>query len=204
MNTISSSSPINSWDNNTDEKTEITSENPKIEDSNKEEIPINNSNVQSESSEIQEASHRPSRSRLILRVWQFVAAIGAFGFQVGASPYSEEPIPFEKLDLLYYGYVVCWISIIWSSFHIFVYLTRRFGTGKKIKKVISIIFDWFLAALFGVCIFYEIATYKCKPGLHNGWCNFFNTGLFFLMSLFLSYIIHALWDIFGSMNCLRS
>ena len=77
MNT--SPSPINAWDD-ADEKIEITPENPKTEESNKEEV----QSTQSESPE--EAPHHPSRSRLVLRVWQFMAAIGAFGFQVGASP----------------------------------------------------------------------------------------------------------------------
>jgi hypothetical protein len=34
-------------------------------------------------------SHKPSVPRFLLRVWQFVAAIGAFGFQFGASPVSS-------------------------------------------------------------------------------------------------------------------
>jgi hypothetical protein len=73
-----SPSPINAWDD-ADEKIEITSESPKLEESNKEE-------VQSTQSEPPEEVHHPSRSRLVLRVWQFMAAIGAFGFQVGAGP----------------------------------------------------------------------------------------------------------------------
>ncbi|KAI7880604.1 hypothetical protein K492DRAFT_187669 [Lichtheimia hyalospora FSU 10163] len=30
--------------------------------------------------------HKPSKARLLLRFWQLIAAIGAFGFQVGATP----------------------------------------------------------------------------------------------------------------------
>lgn len=93
--------------------------------------------------------------------------------------------------------------MIWSSFNIFVYMSRRFGKGGKIKRFISTLFDLCLAALFGVNVFYEIAIYRCKPGTHQGYCDFYNTGLFFLMTLFFTYVIHALWDIFGSMYCLR-
>lgn len=32
--------------------------------------------------------HKPSKARLLLRFWQLIAAIGAFGFQVGATPVS--------------------------------------------------------------------------------------------------------------------
>lgn len=35
---------------------------------------------------IQDNHHKPSVPRLLLRIWQFFAAIGAFGFQVGATP----------------------------------------------------------------------------------------------------------------------
>ena len=36
----------------------------------------------------QEEHRKPSLPRLLLRVWQFFASIGAFGFQVGATPVS--------------------------------------------------------------------------------------------------------------------
>ena len=34
-------------------------------------------------------------------------------------------------------------------------------------------------------------------------CNFFNTGSFFLVTLFATYVLQALWDVFGGMSCLR-
>ncbi|CAO3617515.1 unnamed protein product [Mucor fragilis] len=199
--TPSSPEPINAWESN---KQELPSaDQPLHAASTSIDIPSPLPAVPDASSDESLAREKPSLPRFLLRIWQFFAAIGAFGFQVGASPYSEEPMPFGKPDLLYYGYVVCWLSIVWSSFNVFVYLTRRFGKGNKIKRFVSTLLDLVLAALFGVCVFYEIATYHCKPGMHNGWCNFYNTGLFFLMSLFLSYVVHALWDIFGAMSCLR-
>ncbi|GAA5798407.1 hypothetical protein EDC94DRAFT_580085 [Helicostylum pulchrum] len=208
----------NSWDTeDIGEKTQVT---PTLEhnnnawESNKQELPPIDQPLHAAGTSIdipspppvveEEKPHRhPSLPRILIRVWQFFAAIGAFGFQVGASPYSGEEMPFSKPDLMYYGYVICWLSITWSSFNVFVYLTRRFGNGHKIKRFVSTLIDAALTALFGVCVFYQIATYKCKPGLHNGWCDFYNTGIFFLMSLFLTYVIHALWDVFGAMTCLR-
>ncbi|KAI8143053.1 hypothetical protein BJV82DRAFT_613329 [Fennellomyces sp. T-0311] len=147
--------------------------------------------------------HKPNKGRLLVRVWQLFAAIGAFGFQVGATPHSGQEIPFSRHGLLYYVYAICWFSFLWSLFNIYVYLTRRFGSAGKIKRPISIIMDTFLAALFGVGTFYEFAIYRCPPGYYDGWCNFFNTGLFFCVSLFLTYVIQTLWDIFGGMSCLR-
>ncbi|KAG2205446.1 hypothetical protein INT46_007657 [Mucor plumbeus] len=177
---------MNAWNTESGEKIQVTSSPDPLNawESNKQELPSADqplhaasasidipspSHVVPELSSSKSTSGKPSLPRFILRIWQFFAAIGAFGFQVGASPYSEEPVPFGKLGLLYYGYVVCWLSIVWSSFNIFVYLTRRFGKGNKIKRFVSTLLDLVLAALFGVCVFYEIATYRCKPGMHNGW-----------------------------------
>ncbi|KAI8639398.1 hypothetical protein BD408DRAFT_435140 [Parasitella parasitica] len=180
---------MNAWDTESGEKIQVASspDPTKAFESNKQELPSTDQPLHAASTSIDiptpspspavpesspnndSASEKPSLPRFILRIWQFFAAIGAFGFQVGASPYSGEPIPFGKLGLLYYGYTVCWVSIVWSSFNIFVYLTRRFGKGHKVKRFVSTLFDFILAALFGVCVFYEIATYQCKPGMHNGW-----------------------------------
>ncbi|KAG2215972.1 hypothetical protein INT45_003172 [Circinella minor] len=145
----------------------------------------------------------PNKGRFFVRVWQMIAAIGAFGFQVGATPYSGHDMPFSKIGLLYYIYAICWFSFIWSLFNIYVYLTRRFGKGSKIKRPVSILMDCFIAALFGVGTFYEFAMYKCPPGAYDGWCNFFNTGSFFLVTLFATYVLQTLWDVFGGMSCLR-
>ncbi|KAG0174413.1 hypothetical protein DFQ28_007683 [Apophysomyces sp. BC1034] len=154
--------------------------------------------------EVVKEDHKPNKGRLCFRFWQVLAAIGAFGFQVGATPYSQQPMPFSTKGLLYYVYAICWVSFLWSLFMIFVYLTRRFGHAGKVKRPVLFAVDVLLAAMFGVGIFYEIAEYRCPPGDYNGWCNFFNTGLFFLMSLFVTYVLLALWDLFGGLSLLRS
>ncbi|KAI8884213.1 hypothetical protein K501DRAFT_313293 [Backusella circina FSU 941] len=200
------------WESNTkEEKVEVSQLSRQKSESNKQEVPLEQAHTSSASIDVpdekhspqEEKHHKPSKPRFFIRVWQFIAAIGAFGFQIGATPYSQESIPFEDHKLLYFAYGISWISILWSAFNIFVYLSRRFGKGNKIKRFVSTALDLALAALFAVCAFYQIATYSCKPGTYNGWCNFFNTGLFFLMSLFVTYAIHTIWDIFGAMSCLR-
>ncbi|CDS07953.1 hypothetical protein LRAMOSA01902 [Lichtheimia ramosa] len=113
--------------------------------------------------------HKPSKARLLLRFWQLIAAIGAFGFQVGATPYSGQDMPFSTKGLLYYVYVIDWLSFLFSLFTIYVYLTRRFGKGGKVKRPISFLLDAFFAALFGVGAFYQFALYQCPPGYYDGW-----------------------------------
>lgn len=94
---------MNSWDNtDTREKTEINST-PSPDnnawESNKQELPSQvqdqplhaagtSIDIPSPVEPVVEEHKRPSVPRLLLRVWQFFAAIGAFGFQVGATPVS--------------------------------------------------------------------------------------------------------------------
>ncbi|ORY95944.1 hypothetical protein BCR43DRAFT_516013 [Syncephalastrum racemosum] len=149
-------------------------------------------------------TQRPSPIRLGMRVWQLLAALGAFAFQAGASPYAMRPMPFsENMALVYFVYALFWISFTWSLFEIYVYLTRLRGRGGKVKRIIAFAVDAILAALMGVGVCYEIALYKCPPGQYDGWCDFFNTGLFFGVSLFSTYILTALWDLFGGLTCIR-
>ncbi|KAI8342946.1 hypothetical protein BC941DRAFT_508412, partial [Chlamydoabsidia padenii] len=74
--------------------------------------------------------------------------------------------------------------MLWAMFMIYVYLTRRFGNTGKVKRPIAFAIDTALAALFGVATFYQFVTYNCPFGRYNGWCDFHNTGRFFLLSLF--------------------
>ncbi|KAI8333107.1 hypothetical protein BC941DRAFT_504900 [Chlamydoabsidia padenii] len=148
--------------------------------------------------------HKPNKGRLVIRFWQVLAAIGAFGFQIGASPYAGIPFLFQEAKLQYYTYAIDLVSLLWALFMIYVYLTRRFGSNTgKVRRPIAFAVDTALAALFGVATFYQFASYNCPPGYYNGWCNFHNTGKFFLLSLFLSYIIMMFWDLFGGCTCLR-
>ncbi|CAO3588447.1 unnamed protein product [Absidia cylindrospora] len=149
--------------------------------------------------------HKPNKGRLLVRFWQAIAAVGAFGFQIGATPYSGVPYIFDDVKLQYYTYAIDLVSFLWALFMIFVYLTRRFSMGKagKVKRPIAFAVDTALAALFGVASFYQFARYPCPPGQDNGWCHFHNTGRFFLVSLFLSYTIMMCWDLFGGCTCLR-
>ncbi|KAI8388604.1 uncharacterized protein BYT42DRAFT_492176 [Radiomyces spectabilis] len=51
---------------------------------------------------------RPSRLRLLLRTILFVASVGHLGFAAGASPYSNQPVPFDNRSCFYYLFaVVC-------------------------------------------------------------------------------------------------
>lgn len=93
---------VNAWDNETPtEKVEITptpSPGSPAWESNKQELPQDKPlhaagtsiDIPPPAEEVAEERRNPSIPRFLLRVWQFFAAIGAFGFQVGASPVSTD------------------------------------------------------------------------------------------------------------------
>jgi hypothetical protein len=89
------------------------------------------------------------------------------------------------------------MSIIYSGYHIFHYLFRRFGKAEKIKRMILILCDLFMALMWGIGIIVEIAKYTCKPG--SKWCNFYNTSIFFGFISFVIYIVMLGWDAYGAM-----
>lgn len=89
----------NSWDKDAGITPPTSSASPSsASDSNKQEVvviddkplhaPGTSIDIPPEKPE-EEPYHKPSLPRLLLRVWQFFAAIGAFSFQVGASLVSK-------------------------------------------------------------------------------------------------------------------
>ncbi|KAI8078939.1 uncharacterized protein B0P05DRAFT_541764 [Gilbertella persicaria] len=142
---------------------------------------------------------RPSRIRVLLRIILFIAAVGHLGFAAGASPYSGQPVPFDSSACFYFLFAVAILSIIYSGYHVVLYLVRRFGSANKLKRPILIMCDLFMALMWGIGIIVEIAKYTCPPGHLSGWCNFYNTSIFFGFVSFALYVLVVGWDLYGGM-----
>ncbi|KAJ2961059.1 hypothetical protein NQZ79_g3601 [Umbelopsis isabellina] len=146
---------------------------------------------------------KPSFARMCLRVWQIIASVGTFAFQAGASPVAKMDFPYEPA-LLYYVYGVTSLSLFWGSFQIYVYLTRRYGKGGKVKRAVLCIADLMVTIFVGIGVFFEISKYPCQPGTQNGLCDMLNTGTAFGVSLFVTLATATLWDIFGALGGIRN
>lgn len=81
----------------------VEQESPATWESNKEEVPLD---PQKQSEEVT-AHGKPSVPRFLLRIWQFIAAIGAFGFQVGATPVNKAHF-YSYIVLNYIILIVFW------------------------------------------------------------------------------------------------
>ncbi|KAH8550951.1 hypothetical protein BGW37DRAFT_496653 [Umbelopsis sp. PMI_123] len=147
---------------------------------------------------------RPSLTRLAFRVVQLIACVGSIGFAAGATPYSHQPVPFDNKALFYFLWAWALISIVWVFFHIFIFISRSVRGGKKISRLILIGVDFVFAVIWGVCVIIEAAQYKCGPGQHYGWCDFYNVSIFWGFLAFFSFALTFFWDIFGSCRKARS
>ncbi|KAI8332351.1 hypothetical protein BC941DRAFT_474132 [Chlamydoabsidia padenii] len=139
----------------------------------------------------------PSKLRLLLRFVLFVAAVGHLGFAAGASPKSGQPVPFDSPACFYYLYAVAIITIFWTLYHIGYYMFRRFSKGTKMNRPIMLGMDLLLAILWGIGVIVEVAKYRCPPGGHDGWCDFYNVSIFFGFVDFAGFIAAVAWDTFG-------
>lgn len=67
------------------------------------------------------------------------------------------------------------------------------------RRLILIILDLVMALLWGIGVIIEVAKYSCKPGTLDGWCDFYNTSIFFGFLSFAIYIVLVGFDVFGSL-----
>jgi hypothetical protein len=80
--------PINAWESNKQEVPQNHNDQPLYAAAGTS-IDVPSSPEHEEEKEATVPNHKPSVPRFLLRVWQFFAAIGAFGFQFGATPVSK-------------------------------------------------------------------------------------------------------------------
>ncbi|RIA92415.1 hypothetical protein C1645_765248 [Glomus cerebriforme] len=144
----------------------------------------------------------PNKWRLLSRFIQFIASAGAFVFIVSASPVTKQSFPegvVNKIAVIFL-YIVSAVSIIYSFGHLILYCLRRWGSKNKAPRWSLMLVDVILGACFGTLMVFLIKDSKCKPGDLNGWCNFYNTSIFFTVLAFLTYAISFLWDIVGGVK----
>ncbi|KAI9499393.1 hypothetical protein BDB00DRAFT_898734 [Zychaea mexicana] len=147
----------------------------------------------------------PNKWRVILRTWQAIAAPAVFILQAGASAYTNHDTPAAiNVVLLYFVCGACSASFIWSLFMIYVYFSRRFGNGGKVKRTVAFGVDVCFAVLLGIGVCAEIGMYKCPPGELEGWCDLFNSGIFFGKIIYYTYNNPAVYVTFEVVSHIRN
>jgi len=94
-------------------------------------------------------------------------------------------------------YIVSVVSVIYSFGHLIFYCVRRWGHKNKAPRWLLMLVDAIIGASFGTLMVFLIKDFRCKPGDLNGWCDFYNTAIFFTVLSFVTYAISFVWDIVG-------
>ncbi|RHZ56301.1 hypothetical protein Glove_402g53 [Diversispora epigaea] len=181
-------------DDNTENVTNVIAANPGIEASDPNKLnPF--------TPDMAKIHRKPNGIRFIFRFVIFLASIGAFMFMIGAPLSSNKPTPSgaNKIAIIF-TYIVSGISIVVSLFFLIIYCSRRWLKKNKIQRWLLLAIDLILGASFGCLMVFLIKGFSCKPGSENGWCDFYNTSIFFNVLCFVLYAISFFWDIIGSFD----
>ncbi|KAI9593299.1 hypothetical protein BDF19DRAFT_448256 [Syncephalis fuscata] len=133
-----------------------------------------------------------------IRSAQLVFSIATLGFLAGASSYSGKDSPFSGHTAVDLYYAVSSISCAVSLSLVCFMLFRWIKPGKDIGQYTIFLIDLIMTCIWGADVFIIIGTQKCHIGSLNGWCDFFNTSIFFGVMAFLSYCVAMGWDVFTS------
>ncbi|RGB44153.1 hypothetical protein C1646_808741 [Rhizophagus diaphanus] len=180
------------YDNNTTELENTASiANPGIETHDPDKMKIS-------SQKLEPPFSAPNKWRLLSRFIQFLASAGAFAFIVAANPATKRQMPGDvNKTAIIFLYIVSIVSVIYSFGHVIFYCVRRWGHKNKAPRWLLMLVDAIIGASFGTLMVFLIKDFRCKPGDLNGWCDFYNTAIFFTVLSFVTYAISFVWDIVG-------
>ncbi|KAL1920647.1 uncharacterized protein VTP21DRAFT_1024 [Calcarisporiella thermophila] len=151
-----------------------------------------------QNSKLAQSWRRPNRWRFVLRVVALIASVGAFGFILGATPYSKRSIPFNNPAMVYFSYFVGAFSILVSLAFIVHSAARSASRVNKIPRFGQIGIDTLMTLLWVIVAIVQLAKFPCPIGGHNGWCDFYNTSIFFSLLCMVIFAVMLGWDIIGS------
>ncbi|ORY06457.1 hypothetical protein K493DRAFT_295987 [Basidiobolus meristosporus CBS 931.73] len=143
------------------------------------------------------ANRAPNRWRVLLRFIGLIGSIGAFGFSVGAGPYSGRATPFADKSAIIFLYIWSAVSIIAHVYFLLNMLNRKVRNGSKVPRKWLLIADIVLGVCWGFDVVFLIAKNHCPVGKLDGWCDFFNTSIFFAFLTFVATVTSIFWDLYG-------
>ncbi|KAJ1912781.1 hypothetical protein IWQ60_009504 [Tieghemiomyces parasiticus] len=138
----------------------------------------------------------PDKRKEVLRFFQIVAGVGALGFLAGASPRSGRDSPFSDSSPTNFQYFVSGLSIAVSLFFFLSFFWRFKRPGsQKARNWGLVVTDFILLAFWVASIVASFIKNKCSVGTLDGYCDFYNTSLFFCILSALLYLITFGWSI---------
>ncbi|CAG8682206.1 714_t:CDS:2 [Dentiscutata erythropus] len=113
-----------------------------------------------------EKKHIPSGKRCCLRFFTLLASVGAEFFNLCSPIVAQQLAPTGANTLaIIFLHIVASISILVSIYFVFLYCFRRFGSAKKINRILLHLIDLVFAISFGVLMVFMIGDFKCPIGV---------------------------------------
>jgi len=139
---------------------------------------------------------RPGICGTLLRFFQLVAAVGAIGFVAGAKSYSGNKGPFQNMSQSPIDgfYIVGGIAGVVAFVFFIQYIISCFRKQSNPKWLLFFL-DLLICAAWIIITLYLLSNYHCPIGGNNGWCNFFNTGMFFGVLSFMLWGLSCFCDV---------
>ncbi|KAI9593298.1 hypothetical protein BDF19DRAFT_448255 [Syncephalis fuscata] len=119
--------------------------------------------------------------RSLLRAMELLSAVGTVGFLGGASSYSSYEIPFASTWFVTTTLVAAILTILWII-------------NWRVRDASVTIADIILTGVWigGMVGIYQ---HECPSGSLNGWCDFYNTSMFFSTACLVIQLIITVWEI---------
>jgi hypothetical protein len=141
----------------------------------------------------------PNLIRFYLRIVQLFSAVGAIiltSFSIKTLP-TKQP-PFGEPSPLYFIYVICALTIAIDLFQIIHFYYRKVHYHPKVVRIYYFAVD-FIILLFWFCdLLTLMLRIICPIAAYNGWCEIYNSSLFFSFTSAICALIIFVWDLIGT------
>ncbi|KAJ1978152.1 hypothetical protein H4R33_006049 [Dimargaris cristalligena] len=147
---------------------------------------------------------QPDKRKEVIRFVQVLASVGSIGFLAGAKPRSGHSNPFDDQSPTNYQYFVAGLSTLVSLFFFLSFFWRFKRVWSQKHRCWGLFLADFFMALFWVsCIVALFIKNHCPVGTLDGWCDFYNTSLFFSVLAAVCYLITLGWDVVAFLKSRR-
>ncbi|KAJ1959129.1 hypothetical protein IWQ62_004736 [Dispira parvispora] len=146
----------------------------------------------------------PDKRKEVVRLIQVLASVGALAFPAAANAYSDRSNPFSDKSPTNYLYFVSGLSIVVSLFFFLSFFWRFKRLWSQKQRCWGLFIADFMMVLFWLSsVAVLLAKNTCAVGTHNGWCDFYNIGIFFGFLALVCFLITTIWNVIAFLKSRR-
>ncbi|KAJ1656258.1 hypothetical protein IWQ61_004138 [Dispira simplex] len=146
----------------------------------------------------------PDKRKEIVRFIQVSASVCALGFTAGANSYSGQSNPFSDKSPTNYLYFVSVLSSLVSLFFFLSFFWRFKRCWSQKQRCWGLFITDLMMFLFWLSsIAVLLAKNRCAVGTLDGWCDFYNIGIFFSFLAMTCFLITTIWNVIAFLKSRR-